>query len=72
MKILIKLKWVEAKDEWHMMTPDGNLIYNFFGCENMKRIFDNPDKSKEELFIVDVRRYDDRQKNPGSDKGQDG
>jgi len=57
-KIAIKLKWSEGDDKWHMVNPvNDKFIYDFFNCDNFFRIFDEPDKSKEELFIIDIHRY---------------
>lgn len=58
MKLAFILKWCEAKDEWHLLNPmDRAFVYELRDCANMRRLFDNPDKSKEELFIIDVHRF---------------
>ena len=59
MKLVLKLKWSEGDDKWHLLNPGtGNFIYDLFDCENFNRIFDNPDKSKVQMYVVDVYRYD--------------
>jgi len=56
MKILVKLKWSEGDDKWHLITPRGAFLYDLFNCANMQRLFDSPDKEKEEMFVIDVYR----------------
>jgi hypothetical protein len=64
MKIVVKMKWVRSDDKWHLITPNGHFLYDLFDCENMMRLFDNPDKDKEELFVIDAHRLSE-----GKEKG---
>lgn len=56
MKIPVTMKWVPAKDEWHMLLSNGKLIYNFLDCDNVNRLFENPSKVQDEVFVVDISR----------------
>ena len=56
MKIKVKMKWVEASNEWHMMLPNGSFVYNFFDCDNVRRIFDMPSKESDESFLINIHR----------------
>ena len=55
MKCLYKLKWAEGDDKWHLICPLGDaFVMDFPDCENFRRQFDNPDKTRDRLYIVDV------------------
>jgi hypothetical protein len=65
-KIPILLKWVEEKNEWHLLTPTTKaFLYNIYNCANMQRLFDDPDKAKTEMYILDVYRF-----NKGDNNGK--
>jgi hypothetical protein len=57
MKILIRIKWVEGKNQWHMELPDGTFIQEFYGCDSFLRLFDTPKKKKPLLYTVEVKPY---------------
>jgi len=59
MKLLVILKWIPEKNEYHLLMPNDrkNLIYNIYGCEKFDQIADMPDRNKEELYIMDFHRY---------------
>lgn len=59
MNIVVKIKFVESEDKWHMMFPDGTFIQEFYPCENFHRIFDHPDKGKETIYRVAVKRFNE-------------
>ena len=57
------MKWSEGDDKWHMINPvNDKFIYDFFNCDNFFRVFDQPDKTKIELYILDIHRFSDNQK----------
>ncbi len=58
MRFFIKIKWSEGDDKWHMLTDEGEgkFIYDFFDCDNFNKFFDHPDKKKEELYVVEIKR----------------
>jgi len=63
MKLVVMLKWSEGDDKWHVLTPDtGKFIYDLYDCENMNRIFDRPDKSKKEMYTLDIHRFNQKEK----------
>ena len=58
MKLPFILKWNEAKEEWHLRSVlDGSFVYELRDCANMRRLFDNPDRSKEKLITIDVQPW---------------
>lgn len=58
MRLVLKLKWVEATQKWHLLNPaTGKFIYDLFDCENMNRIFNYPDKNEEKLYVIDVHKF---------------
>ena len=57
MKTLVKLKWVEESQKWHMLSLNDSLIYDFFNCDNFKKIFNNPRQDKDEIFLVETTRF---------------
>lgn len=64
MRLVLQLKWSEGDDKWHLINPaTGKFIYDFFDCENFNRVFDFPKKDKAELFLVDIKRYSEMNKN---------
>jgi len=57
-KIAVILKWSDGDDKWHMVNAVNNkFIYDFFDCANFIKIFDEPDKTKKELFVIDIHRF---------------
>ena len=56
MKVKLRMKWIEARNEWHLLMPSGAFVYNLFNCKNVQKLFDKPDQGKEETFIVDIHR----------------
>ena len=63
MKRLYKIKWSEGDDKWHLLNPfeDDAFVMDLPDCGNWRSQADEPDKDKEELFIVDVHRFQDNQ-----------
>ena len=65
MRLVLKLKWVEATQKWHLINPaTDKFIYDLFDCENMNRIFDFPEKDEEKMYVIDVHKFydDDKRK----------
>jgi hypothetical protein len=54
MKFVVQMKWIEARNEWHMETLDGNILQEFFHCENIPRIFLDIDKNKLNKYLISV------------------
>ena len=58
MKLAFKLKWIEGKDEWHLLSPlDNSFVYELRDCKNMRRLFNNPDKTIDRLITIDVQPF---------------
>ena len=56
-RLVVRAKWVEAQNQWHLELPDGTFIYNFFGCAFFKRLFKNADKEKPKLYIIYAEEF---------------
>ena len=54
MKLVVTMKWVEARNEWHMETLEGNILQEFLHCENIPRVFDGIDKNKKNTYLINV------------------
>lgn len=57
MNIVVKIKFIEAEDKWHMTLPDGTFIQEFYPCENFHRLFDAPSKECETLYKLKIERF---------------
>ena len=57
MKGIVKLKWIEAKNEFHILSLRKlNFIYNLLGCKFMRMLFDNPSETDIETYVIDAHR----------------
>ena len=56
MKLVVTMKWVEARNEWHMETLGGHILQEFLHCENIGRVFIGLDKAKKTTFMMDIRK----------------
>ena len=55
MKSVLKMKWVEGKNEWHVMTLDDKRLFELPDCGSIAKYFDNTlNKTKEKLYIISV------------------
>jgi len=63
MKRLYKFKWSEGDNKWHLLNPfdDDAFVMDLPDCGNFRTQADNPEKDKEELFVVDIHRFQDVQ-----------
>jgi len=57
MKTLVKVKWVEAQQMWHILSLNDSLVYDLHNCENFKKIFNNPRQDKDEIYLLDISRF---------------
>ncbi len=64
MKRLYKIKWCKEKDEWHLLNPFDNdaFVMNLPDCGNFRSQADAPSKDKVEVFVVDMHRLSDTNK----------
>ena len=56
MKIPFILKWCECKDEWHLLDFSGAFVYELRDCSNMRKLFNDPDKTKKNYIVIDVQK----------------
>lgn len=54
--MLIKLMWIKAKNEWHMLDDEDNFIQEFYDCLNLKKSFPKLDKENINLYRVDIEK----------------
>lgn len=50
------LKWVEAKNQWHLETVNGHLLQEFFNCDSFSSFFPSPKKDKLNLYKIEITR----------------
>jgi hypothetical protein len=57
--IPVKLKWIEAKDQWHMVTlPNEHLLQELYNCENIARMFPGLEKEKDNQYLIKITRVE--------------
>lgn len=57
MKIIVRMTWSQAKNQWHMELPNGVFIQELYYCDNLKKLFKNLDKDKPKLYTIEVEDY---------------
>ena len=56
MRLPIIMRWVEARNEWHMETLQGHTLQEFINCENMPKMFEGIDKSKLNEYTLTIEK----------------
>lgn len=57
MRVLLYLRWVEAKREWHLEDMNGNFVYELRNCKNMQRVFDDPSKDERAIYKIEISKF---------------
>lgn len=57
MKIIVKIKWVSNKNQWHMEMTNGNFINEFYNCPAFQKIFKELNKKKSNLYTVEIQKW---------------
>lgn len=56
-RVLLYLRWVESKREWHLEDLNGNFVYELRNCKNMQRIFDDPEQGERAMYLIEIKKY---------------
>lgn len=51
------MTWSHGKNQWHMETPDGTFIQEFYNCSTFQRLFNGLTKDEGKLYKVTVEEY---------------
>jgi len=54
--MILKMVWIEEKDEWHMLDDEDRFINEFYDCPNIDKRFPNLDKKEVNLYRVDIEK----------------
>lgn len=55
----LTMRWVAAKDMWHMRFKGGHFIQEFFDCKNIHAHFEKLDKTKDNHYDVVITKETD-------------
>jgi hypothetical protein len=58
--MLIKLIWIKAKNEWHMLNDEDCFIQEFYDCGTIHNYFADLDKEKVNLYRVDINKINNQ------------
>jgi hypothetical protein len=54
-RLPVIMKWVEGRDEWHMINmANGKILQEFLDCVNIGRAFPGLDKAYANRYIISI------------------
>ena len=63
MNIAVQMKWNESSQKWLMLLPNGHMLYDFWDCGNINRLFCNGlDKENDKWFELTIKERNNVQR----------